>query len=63
MQKAIEYLKEQYRPLAIVTYGSFSCGLNDAYSDFDCMVIVDQKERSHDDTIIDGIPLDCFIFT
>lgn len=63
MQKIIDYLREKYKPLAIVTYGSFSCGTNDAYSDFDCMVIVEQKERSHDDTVIDGIPLDCFVFT
>lgn len=63
MQKIIDYLKEKYKPLAIVSYGSFSCGMNDAFSDFDCMIIVEQKDRSHDDTIIVGIPLDCFIFT
>lgn len=63
MRIIFDYLKEKYQPLAIVTYGSFSCGMNDAYSDFDCMVIVDEKDKSHDDTVIDGIPLDCFIFT
>lgn len=61
--KIIDYLKEKYKPLAIVTYGSFSFGMNDAYSDFDCMIIVEQKNSSHDDTVIDDIPLDCFIFT
>lgn len=59
----MDYLKEKYSPLAIVTYGSFSCGMNDAFSDYDCMIVVDQKESSHDDTVIDGIQLDCFIFT
>lgn len=63
MQTIINYLIDKYRPLAIVTYGSFCFGMNDAYSDFDCMIIVDQKCSSHDDTVIDGIPLDCFIFT
>ena len=63
MQKIIDYLKEKYEPLAMVGYGSFSCGMNDAFSDFDCMIIVEQKDRSHDDSVIDGIPLDCFIFT
>lgn len=62
-RRIIEYLKEKYNPLAIVTYGSFCCGTNDEYSDFDCMVIVDKKDKKHDDTVIDGIPLDCFIFT
>lgn len=37
--------------------------MNDAYSDFDCMIIVDQKDSSYDDTVIDDIQLDCFIFT
>lgn len=63
MKKIIDYLKEKYKPLAIVTYGSFNCGMNDAYSDFDCMIIVNQKDSNHDDTVIDGIQLDCFIFT
>lgn len=63
MKKITDYLKEKYKPLAIVTYGSFSCGMNDAYSDFDCMIIVDQKDSSYDDTVIDDIQLDCFIFT
>ena len=63
MKKIIDYLKEKYNPLAIVTYGSFSCGMNDAYSDYDCLIIVNKKDNSHDDTVIDGILLDCFIFT
>lgn len=63
MKKIIDYLKEKYNPLAIVTYGSFSCGMNDSYSDYDCIIIVNKKDNSHDDTVIDGILLDCFIFT
>lgn len=63
MNEFINYLKEKYNPLAIVTYGSFQNGTNDTYSDFDCTIIVEEKVCTHDDTIIDGIPLDCFIFT
>lgn len=63
MDKIFDYLKNKYQPLAIVAYGSFQAGTNDDYSDFDCMVIVDEKECRHDSTVIDGIPLDCFIFT
>lgn len=63
MQCIIDYLKKTYDPLAIVTYGSFEDGANDEYSDFDCMVIVREKSRKHDDTVINGIPLDCFVFT
>lgn len=63
MEIIYQYLKAQYQPLAIVTYGSFQAGTNDEYSDYDCMVIVDEKERRHDSSVIDGIQLDCFIFT
>lgn len=63
MKKIIDYLKEKYKPLAIVTYGSFSCGMNDSYSDYDCMIIVNKKANRHDDAVIGGIRLDCFIFT
>ena len=63
MNKFIDYLKDKYHPLALVTYGSFQCGTNDEYSDFDCMIIVEEKFLKHDGTVVDGIPLDCFIFT
>ena len=63
MKKIIDYLKEKYNPLAIVTYGSFSFGMYDSYSDYDCMIIVNKKANRHDDTIIGGIRLDYFIFT
>jgi predicted nucleotidyltransferase len=61
MYKIIEYLKKEYNPLAIVVYGSYASGTNDEYSDFDCMIIVEEKSRKHDDSVINGIQLDCFI--
>lgn len=41
----------------------YNSGTNDKYSDFDCMIIVDEIDNGHDDTVIDGIPLDCFVFS
>lgn len=63
MEKIIDYLKTEYQPLAIVIYGSYVSGTNDEYSDFDCMIIVEDKKRKHDDSVINGVQLDCFIFT
>lgn len=62
-KEMIGYLKKEYRPLAIVFYGSYLSGTDDEYSDFDCMVIVSEKNRKHDDTFICGVQLDCFIYT
>lgn len=59
----LAYLNETYRPRAVFLYGSFQRGDQDAYSDFDCTLIVDEKPRKHDDTVIRGVPLDCFLFT
>ena len=63
MEQILEYLKNTYSPVSILVYGSFADGTNDETSDFDCMLIVSEKERNHDDAIINGIQLDCFIFT
>lgn len=63
MDRILEYLKNTYNPISILLYGSFADGTNDQASDFDCMLIVPKKDSNHDDAIIDGIQLDCFIFT
>ena len=63
MKEIIDYLKETYHPRALLVYGSYTRGDRDEYSDFDCMVIVDSKEKDHDDSVIGGVQLDCFIFT
>lgn len=59
----LAYLNETYHPRAVFLYGSFQRGDQDAYSDFDCALIVDEKPRKHDDSVICGVPLDCFLFT
>ena len=63
MKEITEYLINTYHPRALLVYGSFVRGDRDEYSDFDCMVIVDSKEKDHDDSVIGGAQLDCFIFT
>ena len=60
---AVEYLVNTYHPRSLLVYGSFARGDWDEYSDFDCMVIVDEKSVKHDDTLISGVQLDCFVFT
>jgi len=63
MQGILDYLNKTYQPLAILLYGSYQNGTNDEYSDFDCMLIVAEKGKNHDDSVIDGVQLDCFLFT
>lgn len=63
MEKILEYLKESYDPISILLYGSYANGTNDHTSDFDCMIIVSEKDKNHDDAIVNGVQLDCFIFT
>ena len=59
----ISYLKDKYHPRAVLIYGSYVRGDFDEYSDFDCMIIVDEKHTKHDNSVINGIQLDCFVFT
>lgn len=61
--QVIDYLKHTYTPISILLYGSYADGTNDETSDFDCIIIVHEKEKRHDNSVINGVPLDCFIFT
>lgn len=63
MEQILEYLKNTYHPISILLYGSYADGTNEQTSDFDCMLIVSKKDKPHDDAIINGIRLDCFLFT
>lgn len=62
-EQIITYLLDTYHPRALFVCGSYVRGDNDEYSDFDCMIIVDEKSAKHDNSVINGIQLDCFIFT
>lgn len=46
MEEIISYLRKTYKPLAILLYGSWQDGTQDDMSDFDCMVIVAEKEKN-----------------
>ena len=59
----ITYLKDTYHPRTLLIYGSYVRGDYDEYSDFDCMIIVDKKNKKHDNSVLNGVALDCFIFT
>lgn len=60
-EKIIRYLTERYAPEAIIVYGSFADGSNNAASDFDALVIANGPQL-HDSTEIDGTVLDVFIY-
>ena len=59
----ILYLKEKYDPSAVIAYGSFANGTEDEYSDFDALVLTDNPIALHDDSIVNGIELDVFIYS
>ena len=59
----IRYLEEKYAPVAILVYGSYADGTQDEYSDFDCMLIVDEKKADIDCSEVNGVTLDCRLFT
>ena len=62
-EQILDYLENTYKPRAVLFYGSYVRGDADEYSDFDCMVLVDAKTVKHDDAVIGGVRLDCFVFT
>lgn len=62
MQEIVEYIKGKYQPLALILYGSYADGSNNANSDFDALVITDGQEKTHDTSVQNGIQLDVFVF-
>lgn len=62
MEKILEYLKQSYEPLAIITYGSYGDGSSNEYSDFDALIITEGHPRFHDVSVVNGIQLDVFIY-
>ena len=59
--KILAYLKETYQPDAMIVYGSYADGSANKNSDFDALLIAD-KGRMQDSSVIDGIVLDVFIY-
>lgn len=62
MEKIIDYLLEKYNPKGMIVYGSFANGTNNLNSDFDAMLICDETETEHDNSIVDGTELDVFLY-
>ncbi len=62
MDRIVEYLQEKYAPLGIIVYGSFADGSHNAHSDFDVLVITEKGSEMHDNTVVDGIMLDAFVY-
>ena len=56
------YIRETYDPLSVVVYGSYADGSHGAGSDFDALVITREHEKCRDAALVDGIPLDLFIY-
>lgn len=56
----LQYLRDKYRPLAIIVYGSYADGTNGPGSDFDALLIA-VGEKRHDDSAFEGVPLDVFV--
>ncbi|CAG7657964.1 hypothetical protein PAECIP111802_06905 [Paenibacillus allorhizosphaerae] len=58
MQQILANIELKYQPLS-----SYSNGTNSAHCDFNCMLIVQRKELSHDGSIVAGVQLDLFLYT
>lgn len=63
IEHVLEYVKEKYDPKAIMLYGSYASFDYNENSDLDMFIVVDKKEKNHDNSKIDGVELDLFIFT
>lgn len=62
-EKILKYIKDKYNPISIFVYGSFNKGTNNQNSDFDSLIIVNEKVTSYDNTMISNTYLDLFIYT
>ena len=62
MEEILKYIQEKYNPLTVILYGSYADGTNNLNSDFDALVITSDHELFHDTSIVNGIPLDVFVY-
>ncbi len=58
----LNYLMGTYLPVTIIVYGSYANGTAGESSDFDALVVVREGEERHDTAVIDGVPLDVFVY-
>ncbi len=62
MNDILDYLTRTYLPHAILVYGSFADGTNGAESDFDALVLTDAHTLKFDNGIVNGTPLDVYLY-
>lgn len=62
MDRIIKYIREKYRPIALIVYGSYADGSNNAHSDFDALAITESGGEIHDTGFADGVQLDLFAY-
>lgn len=60
MKEILDALVARWRPAAVLVYGSFADGTQDAQSDFDALVITRTPAPPHDTSVLCGHPLDVF---
>ena len=62
LEQIIQYIQDKYTPLSIILYGSYADGSHNLNSDFDALVIAPDHEPFHDTSVVNGIPLDVFVY-
>lgn len=63
MDAILDYLTNTYHPLAMIGYGSYANGTQNAQSDFDVLLICRSCPCRHDGRVIDGVRLDAVLRT
>lgn len=62
MKRILEYLEEAYAPEGILLYGSYAAGTQGEGSDFDALVVTTRAHARHDESVVDGVTLDVFLY-
>ncbi len=63
MDAILDYLTNTYHPLAMIGYGSYANGTQNAQSDFDVLLICRSCPCRHDGRVIVGVRLDAVLRT
>ncbi len=62
MERQLAYLQEKYAPVGLLVYGSWAEGTNGPSSDLDVLVLTENGVAGHDESVVDGVTLDAFIY-
>ncbi len=62
MERFLDYIRETYRPLSVIVYGSYADGSRRESSDFDALAIVREGEALHDTSVVDGVRMDLWVY-